>query len=136
MSFTLYKSENLPDMDQNKYNIIKCFINYCNEYLKINEPYSVYLVNGTDNDIPNMTLACFDLQTNDTYCRCNGRIVMDICRSIAHELVHLKQKLNNEIDMDSYTDVGGKIEDEANSVAGIICKEFNKKFDSKWIYKL
>jgi hypothetical protein len=135
MSFTLYKSEAL-ELDDNQYNIIKIFINYCIDFLKLTEDFNVYLVNGDDPDKPDMTLACFDMKTNDVWVRCNGRIVMDICRSIAHELVHLKQKIYNEIDMSDYTDIGGKIEDEANSVAGIICKSFVKKYNCKWIYNI
>jgi hypothetical protein len=38
--------------------------------------------------------------------------------------------------MDKYTDIGGDIEDEANAVAGVICKTFIKKYGCDWIYKM
>lgn len=139
MSFTLNKSNNLTNLTDVEYNIIKAFINFCNQYLKIADDvnYNVYLFSTEDDNKPEgITLAMFNMENLDTWVRCNGRFVYDICRSIAHELVHLKQMVNNEINMDDYTDIGGKIEDEANSVAGIICKEFTKKYNCRWIYQL
>lgn len=137
MSFGIEYSKKLTDLSPNKYKIIKCFTNFCLDFLKINDvSFTLYLLHSKDEEKPNMSLACFDLQNNNTYVRCDGRYVYDICRSIAHELVHLQQKLNNKIDLNKYTDIGGEIEDEANAVAGIICKSFIKKFNSNWVYNI
>lgn len=136
-NISVITSKNLTDLSPVNYKLIKCFTNYCLHYLNIdNVNFNLYLLSSLDNDYPDMSLACFDLKTNDVYVRTNNRFVYDICRSIAHELVHLQQKINNKIDMSKYTDIGGEIEDEANAVAGVICKNFIKKFNCKWIYKL
>jgi hypothetical protein len=57
------------------------------------------------------------------------RAVVDICRSIAHELTHMQQMLENRIEF-PVQDVGGEIEDEANARAGEIIKSFAQS-DSK-----
>lgn len=52
-----------------------------------------------------------------------GRALVDVLRSIAHELVHHKQNEDGEL-KGKISNVGGRIEDEANAKAG----EFIKKF--------
>ena len=52
-----------------------------------------------------------------------NRAVVDICRSIAHELTHMQQMIENRITF-PVQDVGGEIEDEANAKAGEIIKSF------------
>lgn len=130
--FNLHVSKNLSDINSE---LIKAFTSFCINYLDIKSDFNIYLVSNKD-DIPDMTFACFDLKNNNIFVTSNNRHVLDVCRSLAHELVHLGQKERNEIDMDTYTDIGGKIEDDANSIAGRICKEFIKKYNAKWIYKL
>jgi len=51
----------------------------------------------------------------------------DILRTLAHELVHFKQDTENKLDAHS-GDTGSPIENEANAMAGVIMREFNKKY--------
>jgi hypothetical protein len=46
-------------------------------------------------------------------------------RSLAHEMVHHKQWERGELEVKP-PDIGGKIEDEANAVAGQYIKMFSK----------
>jgi len=57
--------------------------------------------------------------------RVSGRHLVDVLRSIAHELVHHKQMEDERIKGDE-PDIGGPIEDEANAVAGQLIKKFAK----------
>jgi hypothetical protein len=50
---------------------------------------------------------------------------IDICRTLAHELVHFKQQQENKLNANS-GETGSDEENEANSVAGIIMRKFNK----------
>lgn len=52
-----------------------------------------------------------------------GRALVDVLRSIAHELVHHKQNEDGEL-KGKISNVGGPIEDEANAVAGEMIKKF------------
>lgn len=54
-----------------------------------------------------------------------NRHPLDILRTLAHELVHFKQYLNNELD-DKSGETGSPEENEAHIVAGIIMRHFNK----------
>ena len=51
----------------------------------------------------------------------------DILRTVAHELTHYKQDVNNELNNDS-GDTGSNEENEANATAGIIMRHFNKQY--------
>jgi len=56
----------------------------------------------------------------------DGRHPIDICRTLAHELVHYKQKLDDQLNADSGK-TGSPEENEANSVAGVIMRNFSKQ---------
>jgi hypothetical protein len=55
----------------------------------------------------------------------SGRHPLDILRTLAHELVHFKQLLDGKINNDS-GNTGSPQENEANAVAGIIMRHWNK----------
>lgn len=57
----------------------------------------------------------------------HGRHPVDVCRTLAHELVHYQQKKNNQLDHES-GQTGSHEENQANSVAGIIMRKFNKQY--------
>jgi len=52
-----------------------------------------------------------------------GRALVDVLRSIAHELVHHKQNEDGEL-KGKISNVGGHIEDEANALAGEMIKTY------------
>ena len=55
-----------------------------------------------------------------------NRMNRDILRTLSHEWVHEHQRVN--LKMKKGPDIGGKNEDMANSVAGVLIKKFEKKF--------
>jgi hypothetical protein len=62
--------------------------------------------------------------------------LVDILRSIAHELVHHKQKEDGKFKNQSskgIPEVGGMIEDEANAIAGRLIKKYGK--DNEGLYE-
>lgn len=56
-----------------------------------------------------------------------NRHPIDILRTIAHELTHYSQDLNDELE-DNSGDTGSPHENQANLKAGIIMRLFNKKY--------
>ena len=56
----------------------------------------------------------------------NNRLMVDVMRSIAHELTHHKQWEDGKLKVRP-PDIGGPIEDEANAKAGQFIKLFAKK---------
>lgn len=76
----------------------------------------------------------YDPSSNDVIARLENRNVIDVARTVAHELVHLRQKEMGKIkDGVPVQDIGGMIEDEANALAGVMLKKYAKEF-GRWIY--
>lgn len=125
--------KNIEGMTPEKIDIIKDFINFVCVKLKMEEPVNVYLRRGRDEYIK--TTASYVPSENSNHVRCGGRALVDILRSIAHELVHNRQR---EIEMfkpgEGVRNIGGHIEDQANSVAGIFIKDFTHNYGYDNIY--
>ena len=54
-----------------------------------------------------------------------NRHVMDVCRTLAHELVHYRQDLNNQLNHKS-GETGSPEENEANAEAAVIMRNWGK----------
>lgn len=70
----------------------------------------------------------FGKYVNDKYVLFVGikdRHIIDVLRTIAHELVHYKQDIENRLHLGA-GETGSDIENEANKMAGIIMRKFNK----------
>jgi hypothetical protein len=55
-----------------------------------------------------------------------NRHIMDVCRTLAHELVHYSQDLKNELEDDNAGTTGSPQENEANARAAIIMRNWGK----------
>jgi len=129
----LFMSPGLEGVSE-KAPIMGDFINFCSDFLPISGDFQVYVIDDRDK---------WGISTTASYLRDEGvvlvygknRALVDIMRSIAHELVHLMQ---DETDMlqGEIQDAGGPIEDEANAKAGEIIKLFAKSHpDRRKIYE-
>lgn len=66
-------------------------------------------------------------EENAVYLAIENRHIIDILRTLAHELVHYKQDLQGQLAHDS-GETGSDEENQANSQAGVVMRNFNKKF--------
>jgi hypothetical protein len=57
-----------------------------------------------------------------------NRHIMDVCRTLAHELVHYKQDLDNELEDDDAGSTGSPQENDANARAAVIMRNFGRAF--------
>ena len=57
----------------------------------------------------------------------SNRHVMDVCRTLAHELVHYRQDLLGQLNNSSGND-GSMEENEANAKAAVIMRKWGKKY--------
>ena len=99
------------------------FINFAKSHLDINDDIKVMVVYERGDLI---TTAYYNLGgLIKVYGK--GRGFIDICRSIAHELVHHKQNLEGRLtDTAKQGEDGSEIENEANAKAGVIIRKFGK----------
>ena len=56
-----------------------------------------------------------------------NRHIMDVCRTLAHELVHFKQDLKKELEDDDAGSTGSPQENEANARAAVILRNWGKR---------
>ena len=103
--------------------IIDNFISVVSDHLKLDKFPTIKLL----DDPLEGTFGYFD-RDNEMICvvRANRHIV-DVLRTLAHELVHWSQHLNDELH-DESGETGSDHENEANSVAGVIMRDFSKRF--------
>lgn len=103
-----------------KYCIVK-FIKFISNELNLKNKFKITLSYTRSDDLK--TYAYYNPQTSDVKIYCKNRGLADILRSIAHELIHHYQNENGELTQ-NVQDIGGKIEDDANSIAGQFVKKF------------
>ena len=115
-------------------NLILDFCKFCKDELNIDHDIKIRIVgNREKEDIS--TTAFYNPENHDIAVYGKNRAIVDICRSIAHELTHMSQMLQDRIEF-PVQDAGGEIEDEANAKAGEIIKLFAKSSDlRKSIYE-
>jgi len=140
--FNLFKKENTLGVEKDiegltpkRVEIIKKFINFVCNRLELEEPVSIFLHKGRDEYI--ITTASYMPSENSNHIRCTGRALVDILRSIAHELTHNRQREIKSFDLgENVPTIGGWIEDEANAKAGILIKDFAMNLGFDEIYEL
>ena len=88
----MYKINNLAKKTLNK-QLLTEFLDFVNEQLEIKEPYSVYFVEDKTNaKDPLGRTAMYNPSSSSVYIYATNRHPKDLLRSIAHELMHHKQK--------------------------------------------
>jgi|TARA_R110000851_G_scaffold85152_1_gene185253 predicted nucleotidyltransferase len=108
-----------------------CFVQF---KLNMKEPIKVILM---DKKKEGMTTAAYSPYYNENYIVCGGRAMVDILRSIAHELVHNRQRELGLFKVgETVQDIGGDIEGEANSIAGVFIKDYAKNYGNEHIYDI
>lgn len=111
---------------------LKNFVSFVKTELGINSLPTVVIQNGRGEL---KTTANYDYRKKNKIIKVNGknRALVDVLRSIAHEMVHHKQFEDGRLKVRP-PDIGGEIEDEANAKAGQYIKMYAKNDPS--IYEL
>jgi Zn-dependent peptidase ImmA (M78 family) len=118
-------------LDEKKENKLSEFVKFVKSELGIKNMPEI-LVKATRDGLK--TTANYDYRQENKVVKVYGknRALVDVMRSIAHELVHHKQFEDGRLDGPKPPDIGGEIEDEANAVAGQIIKLYAQ--EDKTIY--
>lgn len=100
------------------------FINFAKQQLGITDDIKVELAFERTPDLK--TTAYYNLD-GLIKCYVKNRAIIDVCRSIGHELVHHKQNLEGRL-TDTHKDGedGSPIENEANALAGVLIRRYGK----------
>jgi len=111
-------------------NMMNEFIDFACDYLEI--PHTKVKLQYDRNGI--VTTAAYGERKVRVYAK--DRAIVDIMRSIAHELTHMKQDLEGRLDQshhDANNAAGSPIENEANYKAGEIIRKFGEKYPEIYI---
>jgi hypothetical protein len=103
------------------------FIEFCNGHLSIEKPCTIILTKDRDG-AGITTSAYYDIVNCKVCVYIKDRAIMDVMRSVAHELVHHHQ--NERGDLHGRPEEGADgspLENEANSKAGEIIRIFGKQ---------
>jgi hypothetical protein len=100
------------------------FVNFAKEFLGITDDIKIKLAFERTSDLK--TTAYYSM-LGELVVYAKDRAIIDICRSIAHELVHHKQNIEGRL-VNTIKDGedGSPIENEANAVAGVIIRKYGK----------
>ena len=116
--------EALMSKEDEKIKEVADFVNFAKEFLGIDDDIKVKLAFERTPDLK--TTAYYDL---DGYIvvYAKDRAIIDVMRSISHELTHHKQNLEGRLTDPSKDGAdGSEIENEANAIAGVIIRKYGK----------
>ena len=112
-------------MNQKNLDIIKDFIGFCKKELEIQSLPRISFIKNRDFVETFRSFGEYNPNEMSIRVYIPGRNLADICRSLAHELVHHRQQELGLI-YDTAGETGTEIENDANSIAGIIMREYGK----------
>lgn len=105
---------------------LKSFIPLAKKILKLEKLPKIKFLKSVPKD-HQPTFGRFINKTHTIYLAIENRQPVDILRTLAHELVHYKQWLTDQLGKNSGV-TGSPIENEAHVLAGIVMRVFNKKY--------
>jgi hypothetical protein len=108
---------------------LKTFLKYATEELKLEKiPSGLTLSHDNTKAKTGHSFGHFDPTTDKIWLYVGNRNMADVLRTLAHELVHLKQHEEGRIKADSGK-TGSDIENEANAKAGVLLRDFGKQHE-------
>lgn len=109
-------------LSKNKKKLLTDFALFACDHLKIKNDPRIMILNGRSEI---KTTANYDYTKDEKIIKINGRnrAIVDIMRSIAHELTHHKQWEDGRLKIKP-ADIASDIENEANAKAGELIKRF------------
>ena len=140
LNLTVNEESNVFDLNTIKLNeeqtgTIGEFVKYSIKNLGLqNLPSSLTLSYDNDQAKERRSFGYFDPNSKKIWVYVKNRNMADILRTLAHELIHRKQEEDGRLDPTS-GQTGSPIEDEANSLAGVLLRNFGKINNSIYEHK-
>lgn len=99
------------------------FVQFAKKYLHLEQGSVELVFDRTEL----MTTAAYQPTNKKIYVYAKDRAVVDIMRSVAHEMVHLKQDIEGRLTNPAKDGMDGSpIEDEANATAGFLIRLYGR----------
>jgi len=112
-------------------NMVTQLVQLCKRELDINQLPPIKLLHNSDSTGGGISFGQFEDNTISVVTK--DRHPMDVMRTLTHELVHWKQRIDGQV-MDGSD--GSDTENQANAVAGIIMRKFGQMYPDYFINSL
>jgi len=107
--------------------IVQSFMDYCAAALKLKSMPQINLIDSPEFSRIKKTFGQYSPDSDTSEVNINARNLVDVLRTIAHEMVHAAQD-QKTIDPGHNTQLPGpEIENVANAVAGRLVRKFTEK---------
>jgi hypothetical protein len=103
--------------------VLSRFFNNCIDFLGIQNAPEMVLHHNTDWSESTSSFGQFDPDSNMLHLATSGRHVLDILRTMAHELTHCRQNEKHTLPLNA-GETGSRWEDQANAMAGRIMRHW------------
>ena len=105
--------------------VLKDFYKYCCRALKIKNPPRLRLHRDPEWSRRNATFGQYMEHQHELHISATGRHIMDMLRTLAHELTHARQHEVQDVP-DHAGDTGSPWEDDANAMAGRLMRHYGR----------
>jgi hypothetical protein len=113
------------ETQDNHKNIIQDFVEFCSSQLDLEKNINLRIRRDPQWSVRNKTFGRYNPGTNELEVGIGGRHIMDVLRTVGHELVHQKQNELHSVPADAGAD-GSRYENEANAMAGVLMRQYGK----------
>jgi hypothetical protein len=129
MNLTLLKAKGCPELDKETLRLFVKFMKYAAKELNLEDkPIKIRFLGKSPNE--SITTGAYQPDNKTISTIVAGRHPIDYFRTIAHEMTHMQQDYNGELN-EPYQEIGGDIEDAANIHSGRITKFYIKNILTK-----
>jgi hypothetical protein len=105
--------------------IIKDFIDFAADKLNLDKLPKIKLLRNPETASQRRSFGGYSVGQHYIEITVGNRHIMDVLRTLAHEMVHYRQDLNDELNGESGRD-GSPQENEANAEAAVIMRQWGK----------
>ena len=107
--------------------ILHEFVRFAAEHLELKTLPKFDFVFNTKRSVEHKSFGGYAPGAEHITITVKNRHINDVLRTLAHEMVHYKQDLNNELEDDDAGSTGSPQENEANARAAVILRNWGKK---------
>jgi hypothetical protein len=108
------------------YNILHDFVKFAAEHLELKRLPKFDFLFDSATSIERKSFGGYMPGEKHIDVTVKNRHIMDVCRTLAHELVHYKQDLHEQLNDEGAGATGSPQENEANAEAAVIMRNWGK----------
>lgn len=125
MKVTEILTEGLGKKDT--YAILQDFVKFAAQHLELSSLPKLEFIFNSKRSVENRSFGGYMPGAKHIIITVQNRHIMDVCRTLAHELVHYSQDLKNQLEDENAGATGSPQENEANAEAAVIMRNWGKK---------